>query len=52
MLLETRTWSKPYLSNPFPYLFQDVSQVGEKELKNTKELFLQQYQKYAAFRDR
>lgn len=29
VLLETRTWSKPYLSNPFPYLFQDVSQVSQ-----------------------
>lgn len=21
VLLETRTWAKPYLSNPFPYIF-------------------------------
>jgi hypothetical protein len=52
VLLETRTWSKPYLSNPFPYLFLDVTQVTPSELSNCKQAFLQQYQKYSQFKHR
>jgi hypothetical protein len=40
------------LSNPFPYLFQDISQVSQEELKNCKEVFLQQYRKYSEFKNR
>lgn len=52
MLLETRTWSKPYLSNPFPYLFQDVTQINKEELEHCKQTFLQEYRKYSEFKSR
>lgn len=52
VLLETRTWSKPYLSNPFPYLFPDVSKVPAAELQRLKQLFLMHYRKYSLFRKR
>ena len=52
VLLESRTWSKAYLSNPFPYLFEDVSTVDKKELDNCKRVFLHQYKKYSSFKER
>lgn len=27
VMLETRVWSRNYLSNPFPYLFEDITKV-------------------------
>jgi hypothetical protein len=52
VLLETRTWSKPYLSNPFPYLFPDVSKVPKPQLDQHKQTFLAQYRKYSEFKNR
>ena len=52
VLLETRTWSKPYLSNPFPYLFVDITKVDKKELDHYKQLFLMHYRKYSEFKSR
>lgn len=52
VLLETRTWSKPYLSNPFPYLFPDVSKIPKAELDHYKQVFLGQYRKYSEFKSR
>jgi hypothetical protein len=52
VLLETRTWSKPYLSSPFPYLLADVSKVDKGELDHYKQVFLQQYRKYSEFKNR
>jgi hypothetical protein len=52
VLLESRTWSKPYLSNPFPYLFPDVSKVARPELDHCKQVFLTQYRKYSEFKSR
>ena len=52
VLLETRTWSKPYLSNPFPYLFPDISKIPKAELDHYKQVFLGQYRKYSEFKSR
>lgn len=52
VLLETRTWSKSYLSNPFPYLFVDVTKIDKAQLDHYKQVFLQQYRKYSEFKNR
>lgn len=52
VLLETRTWSKPYLSNPFPYLFPDITKIAKPELDHYKQIFLAQYRKYNEFKNR
>lgn len=52
VLLETRTWSKPYLSNPFPYLFPDISKIEKPQLDHHKQTFLTQYRKYSEFKNR
>ena len=52
VLLETRTWSKPYLSNPFPYLFPDISKIEKHQLDHHKQTFLAQYRKYSEFKNR
>lgn len=52
VLLETRTWSKPYLSNPFPYLFPDITKIDKAELSHYKQIFLTQYSKYSEFKNR
>lgn len=32
VMLETRVWARDYLSNPFPYLFEDITKIDAKEL--------------------
>jgi hypothetical protein len=27
VMLETYTWAEPYLSNPFPYIVDDITKV-------------------------
>ncbi|CAD8207800.1 unnamed protein product [Paramecium octaurelia] len=51
VLLETHTWAEPYLSNPFPYIVEDLTQATAGDLKAMKECFLQYYQKYSAYKN-
>ena len=52
VLLETRVWSKNYLSNPFPYLIEDITKVEKTDLERYKQLFLKHYKKYSEFKNR
>lgn len=51
-MLETRVWSRNYLSNPFPYLFEDITKVDPKELEQYQRLFAKHYKKYREFKNR
>ena len=52
VMLETRVWSRNYLSNPFPYLFEDITKVEEKELEHYQKTFAKHYRKYNEFKNR
>lgn len=52
VLLDSRVWSRNYLSNPFPYLFEDITKVDKKDLEHYKGLFLMHYKKYLEFKNR
>lgn len=51
-MLETRVWSRDYLSNPFPYLFEDITKIDPKELESYKKLFIKYYRKYSEFKNK
>jgi hypothetical protein len=51
-LLEKRPWGQPYIQNPFPYLFEDVTKVSPAKLKQYIECFQFHYSKYEAFKDK
>lgn len=52
MLLDTRLWGEKYITNPFPYISQDITAFKEEELKHFKKHFYICLKKYQAFRDR
>ena len=52
VLLDSRIWAKNYLSNPFPYLFEDITKVDKKDLEHYKSLFIMHYKKYSEFKNR
>lgn len=52
VLLETRVWSRNYLSNPFPYILEDITKVEPKELEHYKRLFAKYYRKYSEFKNK
>jgi hypothetical protein len=49
-MLESTTWAERYLSNPFPYLLPDISQVKPDSLQGMKKCFFDNYAKYMAFK--
>lgn len=52
MLFDTRTWGKKYLSNPFPYLVQDITKLEDKDANLLKSTFKKHYTKYKLFKER
>ena len=52
MLLDTRVWGEKYITNPFPYIEQDLTKIKEADLKHFKKHFYVNLKKYQAFRDR
>lgn len=52
VMLGTRAWGKRYVSNPFPYLVDDITTVNEEELYKLKKSFLVNLKKYESFRDK
>lgn len=50
VMLDTRAWGKKYITNPFPYLISDVTQVKEEDLKAMKKTFLLNIKKYESFK--
>jgi formylmethanofuran:tetrahydromethanopterin formyltransferase len=47
VLLESRVWSRNYLSNPFPYIFEDITKIDKQDLEKYKLLFQKHYKKYS-----
>jgi len=52
VMLGTRAWGKRYVSNPFPYLVDDITKVNDEELYKLKKSFLVNLKKYESFRDK
>ena len=52
MLLDTRCWGEKYVTNPFPYIEEDITKIDEKDLKHFKQHFFINLKKYQAFRDK
>ena len=50
VMLESRAWGKKYISNPFPYLVEDITKVKEDELYKLKKTFLINLKKYESFK--
>ena len=52
VMLETRAWGKKYISNPFPYLLEDITSVNDQELYKLKKSFLVNVKKYQSFKEK
>jgi hypothetical protein len=51
-LLDTRVWGEKYVTNPFPYIEEDITKIPEADLKHYKQHFYISLKKYQAFRDK
>ena len=51
ILLDTKLWGEKYVTNGFPYLTGDITELSEKDHKYFKNTFFVNYKKYEAFRD-
>lgn len=51
VLLSSRAWGEKYISNPFPYLTEDLTTVEPKDLKAMQSCFMNNYKKYTAFKN-
>jgi len=49
-MLEKRVWGENYVVNPFPYIEQDLTRIGDRDLKAMQECFLFHYKKYESFK--
>ena len=49
-MLEKRAWGEKYVVNPFSYLTEDLTQIGDSDLEAMKKCFLFHYKKYEAFK--
>lgn len=52
VLLDTRVWGEKYVTNPFPYIEEDITKIAESDLKHFKQHFFINLKKYQAFRDK
>lgn len=52
VLLDTRLWGEKYITNPFPYIEEDLTRIGLEDLKHFKKTFYINLRKYLAFRDK
>ena len=52
VLLDTRLWGEKYITNPFPYIEEDVTKIKPEDLKAYKQHFFINLRKYQAFRDK
>jgi hypothetical protein len=50
-LLEIRPWGKSYITNPFPYIVDDISLVKENDLDKMVKCFSFHYSKYMKFKE-
>ncbi len=51
VLLESRAWGQKYISNPFPYLNDNINNIEIKDLESMKKCFILNYKKYSSFKD-
>lgn len=51
-MLDTRAWGEKYVTNPFPYIEEDITKIPEEDLKRFKQHFFINLKKYQAFRDK
>lgn len=49
-LLEKRPWGAKYIHNPFPYLTDDITRVGDAQISNFIKCFGFYYSKYEKFK--
>lgn len=52
MMLNTRIWSEKYVTNPFPYIEEDITKIPSADLDNMKKTFYINLKKYELFRDK
>ena len=52
VMLESRAWGKKYISNPFPYLVEDITSIKDDDYKKLKKSFLINLKKYESFRNK
>lgn len=52
VLLGTRVWADKYITNPFPYIEQDITKIELEDLDGYKKTFFINLKKYEAFRDK
>ena len=46
VLLDTRAWGEKYVTNPFPYIEEDITKIPEADLKHFKQHFFINLKKY------
>lgn len=46
VLLDTRSWGEKYVTNPFPYIEEDITKIKEADLKQYKQHFFVNLKKY------
>jgi len=49
--MDSRVWGEKYISNPFPYISEDITKFKEADLKYYKKTFYINLKKYQAFWD-
>lgn len=49
--MDSRVWGAKYLSNPFPYIIDDITKANENELNGMKKCFAVNYNKYMQFKN-
>lgn len=46
VMFDTKVWGEKYISNPFPYLTDDILSVNKKDMESMKKCFLMNLKKY------
>lgn len=52
VMLETRIWADKYITNPFPYIEEDITKIPQGDLEQFKKTFYINLKKYEAFKDK
>lgn len=52
VLLNSRVWTDIYVTNPFPYIEQDITKIDKEDLDVYKKTFYINLKKYQAYRDK
>lgn len=50
VLLDSRVWGEKYITNPFPYLEEDITKIGKSDFVAMKQCFFENYNKYRSFK--